>query len=406
MRRGSGLTRGTKARVDHRPSRSLIDYCYDPKTRGVVLQLSVAALLVWLVWAVVDNTIRNLEAQGIAAGFGFLGNTAGFDISQSLIAYTSTDTHGRAFLVGLLNTLLVAVVGIVLATVIGFIIGVARLSQNWLISTLAAIYIETVRNVPPLLMLFAVYFGVIKNLPRPRDSIELPFASYLNLRGLYLPKPVWDEDIWLVLLALLMGCVAAIWINRRAQKKRIDTGEQSSVLLSVLGCILGLPALAFILTGFPVSFDVPQLGRFNLRGGFVISPEFIALVSGLTLYTASFIAEIVRSGIMSVPKGQREAASALGLHDGQVMRLVIIPQALRVIIPPLTNQYLNLTKNSSLAVAIGYPDLVSVFAGTVLNLTNQAVEVILMTMAVYLSLSLLTSLFMNWFNARVALVER
>lgn len=400
------MTRATKARVDHRPSRSLTDYFYDPKTRGVVLQLSVAALLVWLVWAVVDNTIRNLEAQGIAAGFGFLGNTAGFDISQSLIAYTSTDTHGRAFLVGLLNTLLVAVVGIVLATIIGFIIGVARLSKNWLISTLAAIYIETVRNVPPLLMLFAVYFGVIKNLPRPRDSIELPFASYLNLRGLYLPKPIWDEGIWLVLLAFFIGCVAAIWINRRAQKKRIDTGEQSSVLLFVLGCILGLPALAFILTGFPVSFDVPQLGRFNLRGGFVISPEFIALVSGLTLYTASFIAEIVRSGIMSVPKGQREAASALGLHDGQVMRLVIIPQALRVIIPPLTNQYLNLTKNSSLAVAIGYPDLVSVFAGTVLNLTNQAVEVILMTMAVYLSLSLLTSLFMNWFNARVALVER
>ncbi len=371
-----------------------------------MLQLTVAAVLIWLVWAVVDNTIRNLEAQGIAAGFGFLRNTSGFDISQSLISYTSTDTHGRAFLVGLLNTLLVAVVGIALATIIGFVIGIARLSRNWLISTLAAVYIETVRNVPPLLMLFAVYFGVIKNLPRPRDSIELPFASYLNLRGLYLPKPIWDEAIWFVVLAFVIGCIAAIWINRRAQRIRIETGEQRRALLPVLGCVLGLPALAFVLAGFPVSFDVPQLGRFNLRGGVVVSPEFIALVSGLTLYTAAFIAEIVRSGILSVPKGQREAASALGLHDGQVMRLVIIPQALRVIIPPLTNQYLNLTKNSSLAVAIGYPDLVSVFAGTVLNLTNQAVEVILMTMAVYLSLSLLTSLFMNWFNARVALVER
>ena len=371
-----------------------------------MLQLTVAVILIWLIWSVVDNTIRNLEAQGIAAGFGFLRNTSGFDISQSLISYTSTDTHGRAFLVGLLNTLLVAVVGVVLATVIGFVIGIARLSQNWLVSTLAAVYIETIRNVPPLLMLFAVYFGVIKTLPRPRDSIEFPFATYLNLRGLYLPRPIWDEAIWFVLLAFVIGFIAAFWINRRAKKIQIETGVQPRVLFPVLGCVLGLPALAFVLAGFPVSFDVPQLGRFNLRGGFVISPEFIALVSGLTLYTAAFIAEIVRSGILSVPKGQREAASALGLRDGQVMRLIIIPQALRVIIPPLTNQYLNLTKNSSLAVAIGYPDLVSVFAGTVLNLTNQAVEVIIMTMAVYLSLSLLTSLFMNWFNARVALVER
>ena len=371
-----------------------------------MLQLIVAVLLVWLVWATVDNTIRNLRAQGIASGFGFLWNTAGFDISQSLVPYTSTDSHGRAFLVGLLNTLLVAVVGIVLATVLGFVIGVARLSRNWLVSTLASVYIETVRNVPPLLMLFAVYFGVLKTLPSPRNSIELPFSSYLNLRGLYVPRPIWDEGIWIVLLALLVGIVAAVWIRRRTEKKRIETGEQGTVLLPVLACVLGLPALAFVLAGFPVTFDVPQLGRFNLKGGLVVMPEFMALVVGLTLYTAAFIAEIVRSGILSVHKGQQEAAAALGLHDGQVMRLVILPQALRVIIPPLTNQYLNLTKNSSLAVAIGYPDLVSVFAGTTLNLTNQAVEVVLMTMGVYLFLSLCTSLFMNWFNARVALVER
>jgi len=400
------LTRATKARNEQRSLRSVTDYFYDPKTRGIVLQLIVAVLLVWLVWATVDNTIRNLRAQGIASGFGFLWNTAGFDISQSLIPYTSTDSHGRAFLVGLLNTLLVAVVGIVLATVLGFVIGVARLSRNWLVSTLASVYIETVRNVPPLLMLFAVYFGVLKTLPSPRNSIELPFTSYLNLRGLYIPRPIWVEGIWIVLLALLVGIVAAIWIRRRAEKKRIETGEQGTVLLPVLGCVLGFPALAFVLAGFPVTFDVPQLGRFNLKGGLVVMPEFMALVVGLTLYTAAFIAEIVRSGILSVHRGQREAAAALGLHDGQVMRLVILPQALRVIIPPLTNQYLNLTKNSSLAVAIGYPDLVSVFAGTTLNLTNQAVEVVLMTMGVYLFLSLCTSLFMNWFNARVALVER
>ena len=400
------MTRATKARSEHRSLRSFTDYFYDPKTRGIVLQLIVAVLLVWLVWATVDNTIRNLRAQGIASGFGFLWNTAGFDISQSLIPYTSTDSHGRAFLVGLLNTLLVAVVGIVLATVLGFVIGVARLSRNWLVSTLASVYIETVRNVPPLLMLFAVYFGVLKTLPSPRNSIELPFSSYLNLRGLYVPRPIWGEGIWIVLLALLVGIVAAVWIRRRTEKKRIETGEQGTVLLPVLACVLGLPALAFVLAGSPVTFDVPQLGRFNLKGGLVIMPEFMALVVGLTLYTAAFIAEIVRSGILSVHKGQQEAAAALGLHDGQVMRLVILPQALRVIIPPLTNQYLNLTKNSSLAVAIGYPDLVSVFAGTTLNLTNQAVEVVLMTMGVYLFLSLCTSLFMNWFNARVALVER
>jgi len=400
------LTRATKARNEQRSLRSFTDYFYDPKTRGIVLQLIVAVLLVWLVWATVDNTIRNLRAQGIASGFGFLWNTAGFDISQSLIPYTSTDSHGRAFLVGLLNTLLVAVVGIVLATVLGFVIGVARLSRNWLVSTLASVYIETVRNVPPLLMLFAVYFGVLKTLPSPRNSIELPFSSYLNLRGLYVPRPIWGEGIWIVLLALLVGIVAAVWIRRRTEKKRIETGEQGTVLLPVLACVLGLPALAFVLAGSPVTFDVPQLGRFNLKGGLVIMPEFMALVVGLTLYTAAFIAEIVRSGILSVHKGQQEAAAALGLHDGQVMRLVILPQALRVIIPPLTNQYLNLTKNSSLAVAIGYPDLVSVFAGTTLNLTNQAVEVVLMTMGVYLFLSLCTSLFMNWFNARVALVER
>lgn len=400
------MTGTTKPQAGLRASRSLADYLYDPKARGVALQLVVALVLAWFAWAIIDNTIRNLQAQGIASGFDFLSHTAGFDISQSLIPYVNTMSYGRAFLVGLLNTLLVAVVGIVLATIVGFIIGIARLSRNWLIATLASVYIETLRNIPPLLMLFAVYFGVLKNLPSPRNSLELPFASYLNTRGLYLPAPVWGEGMWLVLLAVAAGCSVAAWLFFKARRKRIETGKRDSVVLPALACVIGLPLVAFALMGFPLSFDLPELGRFNLRGGFVVLPELIALVTGLTLYTAAFIAEIVRSGILAVPKGQREAASALGLHDSQVMRLVIIPQALRVIVPPLTNQYLNLTKNSSLAVAIGYPDLVSVFAGTVLNQTNQAVEVILITMGVYLVLSLLTSLFMNWFNARVALVER
>ncbi|MEQ8825917.1 MAG: amino acid ABC transporter permease [Filomicrobium sp.] len=384
----------------------MADYFYDPKIRGLGLQILVALLLVYFVSAIIGNTIRNLEAQGIASGFGFLDRTAGFDISQTLISYSNTMTYARAFWVGLLNTLLVAVIGIFLATIIGFVIGIARLSKNWLIATLAGAYIEIIRNIPPLLMLFAVYFGVLKSLPNPRDSLELPFSSYLNVRGLYLPAPQWEAGMWVVVAALLLAITFSIFVYWRARRIRIETGAQNPVLWPVLGLLFGLPTLAFVVMGFPLSFDVPELGRFNLRGGAVILPEFIALLTGLTLYTAAFIAEIVRSGILSVPKGQSEAAAALGLKDNHAMRLVIIPQALRVIIPPLTNQYLNLTKNSSLAVAIGYPDLVSVFAGTVLNQTNQAVEVILITMAVYLTLSLFTSLLMNWFNARMALVER
>lgn len=400
------MTQTSETRARPVRTRSFSDYLYDPKTRGLVLQALVAGLLVWFVWEIVDNTIRNLEAQGIASGFDFLGRTAGFDISQSLIPYKNTMSYGRAFVVGLLNTLLVAVIGIVLATIIGFVVGIARLSQNWLVSTLAAIYIETLRNIPPLLMLFAVYFGVLKNLPAPRDSLELPLASYLNVRGLYVPAPVWGEGTWVVVAALAVGIAAAVWLFFDARRTRIATGVQKPFMGRALAVAVGLPVAAFVAMGMPLSFDAPELGRFNLRGGVVVQPEFIALLTGLTLYTAAFIAEIVRSGILAVPKGQREAAAALGLHEGQIMRLVIIPQALRVIIPPLTNQYLNLTKNSSLAVAIGYPDLVSVFAGTVLNQTNQAVEVVLITMAVYLVISLLTSLFMNWFNARMALVER
>lgn len=400
------MTGRAKLQTEKRSSRSLADYFYDPKIRGLGLQIIVALLLVYFVSAIIGNTIRNLEAQGIASGFGFLDRTAGFDISQTLIPYSNTMTYARAFWVGLLNTLLVAVIGIFLATIIGFVVGIARLSKNWLIATLAGAYIEIIRNIPPLLMLFAVYFGVLKSLPNPRDSLELPFSSYLNVRGLYLPAPQWEAGMWVVLAALLLAITSSIFIYWRARRIRIETGAQYPVLWPVLGLLFGLPALAFVVMGFPLSFDVPELGRFNLRGGAVILPEFIALLTGLTLYTAAFIAEIVRSGILSVPKGQSEAAAALGLKDNHAMRLVIIPQALRVIIPPLTNQYLNLTKNSSLAVAIGYPDLVSVFAGTVLNQTNQAVEVILITMAVYLTLSLVTSLLMNWFNARMALVER
>ncbi len=384
----------------------LNDRLYDPKTRGVLFQLLVVVALVWLGYEIVTNTIENLRRQGIASGFDFLGHTAGFDISQTLIAYENTSTYGRAFLVGLTNTLLVAILGIVIATAVGFLVGIARLSHNWLIRTLATAFVELIRNIPPLLMLFFVYFGVLKNLPQPRESIALPFSTYLNVRGLSVPAPVWGEGSWMILAALVAGIVGAFFWARHVRKVRIETGRQLAMALPVAGFLLVPPVLAFLALGAPLTFDVPEAGRFNVRGGLTVLPELVALLFGLSLYTAAFIAEIVRSGILGVPKGQTEAAAALGLHGGQIMRLVVIPQALRIIIPPLTNQYLNLTKNSSLAVAIGYPDLVAVFGNTVLSQTNQAVEVILITMAVYLVISLATSLFMNWFNRRMALVER
>ena len=354
----------------------------------------------------VSNVAENLRRQNIVAGLDFLGETAGFDISQSLIEYSNLSTYGRAFWVGLLNTLLVAVLGIVAATVIGFVIGIARLSSNWLVARLAGAYVEIVRNLPLLLQLFFWYAAVLQTLPSPRQSHVLPGGAFLNVRGLYLPAPVPQPGFAAVALALAAGlalAVAAWWWARRRQAL---TGERFPALWTGLSAVVGLPLLAFLAAGSPLRFDYPELQGFNFQGGITVLPELIALLLGLSIYTASFIAEIVRAGILGVSKGQTEAAQALGLSKGQTLRLVVIPQAARIIIPPLTSQYLNLTKNSSLAVAIGYPDLVNVFAGTVLNQTNKhAVEVILITMGVFLTLSLLTSLFMNWFNRRMALVE-
>lgn len=386
--------------------RSLVDLLYEPRSRGLLLQALMIVLLVAVGYEIVSNAIANLRRQGIATGFDFLDRTAGFDIAQSLIDYTNTMSYGRAFWVGLLNTLLVASLGIVLATVIGFTVGIARLSSNWLIARLAGVYVEVIRNIPPLLMLFAIYFAVLKTLPLPKDSIALPFGSFLNVRGLALPKPMFQDGMVWVGLALVAALIGAIGLKLWAARRQRATGRTFPAALAGLALIVMLPLLAFYVAGQPVAFDAPKAGRFNVSGGLTLLPEFVALLVGLSLYTAAFIAEIVRAGIAGVAKGQKEAAAALGLTPGQSMRLVVIPQALRIIIPPLTNQFLNLTKNSSLAVAIGYPDLVSVFAGTVLNQTNQAIEVILVTMGVYLLLSLVTSLLMNWFNARMALVER
>ena len=384
----------------------LVAYLYRAEVRQAIFQVLLLAAVIAAGWWVVHNVADNLRRQNIASGFSFLGRTSGFDVSQSLISYSSTSTYGRAFWVGLLNTLLVAGIGIVVATVLGFTLGIARLSSNWLIAKLAAAYVEVVRNIPLLLQLFFWYFAVLKSLPGPRQSHVLPGGAFLNVRGLYLPAPVPEPGFDLVLLALVAGMVIATVLWRRARRVQAETGRRSPVLHFMLLAIVGLPLVTFLATGTPIALDYPELRGFNFHGGVPVQPELAALVLALSLYTASFIGEIVRAGILGVPKGQTEAAQAIGLTRGQTLRQVVIPQAARIIIPPLTSQYLNLTKNSSLAVAIGYPDFVSVFTGTVLNQTGQAVEVILLTMAVYLSFSLGTAMLMNWFNRRVALVER
>jgi general L-amino acid transport system permease protein len=384
---------------------ALTSFLYRPEVRQVLYQLLLLAVVAYAAQWVVSNVADNLRRQNIASGFEFLDRTSGFDVSQSLIAYSHASTYGRAFWVGLLNTLLVSALGILAATVIGFVVGIARLSSNWLIARLATAYVEIVRNLPLLLQLFFWYFAVLKNLPAPRQSHVLPGGAFLNVRGLYLPGPVPQPGFDAVVAALGAGIMVAVGLWAWARRRQASTGRRPSVLWPAVLAVIGLPLAAFLVSGRPLAFDYPQLRGFNFQGGITVLPELIALLLGLSIYTASFIAEIVRAGILGVPKGQMEAAQAIGLTHRQTLRLVVIPQALRIIIPPLTSQYLNLTKNSSLAVAIGYPDFVSVFTGTVLNQTGQAVEVILITMGVFLTLSLATSLFMNWFNRRIALVE-
>ncbi len=378
----------------------------DPRVRGIVYQVLTLLVVVWIGVEFWTNAVSNLERANIASGFGFLDTTAGFGIVQTLIEYTEESSYGRAFFVGLLNTLVVAVFGILLATIIGFLVGIGSLSRNWLIRQICVAYVEVMRNIPLLLHLFFWYFGVLRAVPGPRESLNFLDSIFVNNRGIYFPRPEGGEGFGLVLLLVCIGIAASFFIARWARKRREQTGQPFPVLYWSLGLIVGIPLAVFLLLGMPLTFDYPELRGFNFRGGIVMIPEFISLVLALSIYTAGFIAENVRSGIQSVNKGQTEAAYALGIQPGPTMRLVIIPQAMRVIIPPLTSQYLNLTKNSSLAVAIAYPDLVSVFAGTVLNQTGQAVEILFLTMSVYLTLSILTSILMNWYNSRIALVER
>ncbi len=372
--------------------------------RDAVLQaLVLVAVVAGMVW-LVGNVQSNLERQNINSGFGFLSERAGFGINQTLIDYTEDDSFGRVVVIGLLNTLLVSILGILFATLLGFSLGVARLSRNWLISKIAMVYIEIFRNVPLLLQIMFWYFGVLRNLPSPRQALSVGDAMFISNRGIVVP---WLEAgagaMWygLGLLALAAGF---IWLRRRALNAKLTSGQPTQVWRPLLVLALALFGAAAVMAGVPFALDVPQLKGFNFRGGVTVIPEFVALLLALSLYTAAFIAEIVRSGINSVNKGQREASAALGLPESLALRLVVIPQALRVIIPPLTSQYLNLTKNSSLAVAIAYPDIVSVLAGTTLSQVGQAVEIIFVTMMIYLSLSLFTSWAMNRYNQRMAFV--
>lgn len=375
-------------------------------SREIVYQLLVVVALMALGGYFFSNATTNLEQQGIASGFGFFDNPAGFDIILHLIDYSEQSSYGRAFVVGLLNTLLVSLLGIMIASVLGLLIGLARLSDNWLVAKISALYIEIFRNIPLLLQIFFWYFAVLRTLPHPRQSIELGHACALNIRGLYCPKPIFTPDIFPFVLSLILAVVFGYGLALYAKRRQRLTGQQWSVLMPTLILLVLLITACSRQWGLPFYLDYPVLKGFNFHGGFVIIPELTALLLALSIYTAAFIAEIVRAGILAVPKGQSEAAASLGLKRSLVIRFVVLPQALRVIIPPLTSQYLNLTKNSSLAAAIAYPDLISVFAGTVLNQTGQAIEVIGITMAVYLTISLTISTLMNLYNRRMALVER
>lgn len=378
----------------------------DPRTRSILIQGTVLVLVCVALWFFISNGRANLAARNIQTGFGFLDQQAGFDISQTLIAYSENASYGRVFMIGLLNTLLVSAIGVVLATIIGFGVGIARLSSNWLVSKLAEVYVEVIRNLPLLFQILFWYLGVLAAMPAARQSLSFFGIAYFNNRGVVLARPLFDAGSGIVGLALIAGIVLALAVRWWAYRRQMATGKPFPTIKTMLGLIFGLPILAFIATGFPISIEWPQLRGFNFIGGIRIIPEFVALLLALSTYTGGFIAEIVRAGIQSVNRGQGEAAASLGLRPGSILRFVVVPQALRVIIPPLTSQYLNLIKNSSLAVAIGYPDFFALFAGTTLNQTGQAIEIIAMTMAVYLVISLIISGLMNFYNRRMALVER
>ena len=387
------------------PKKALSLSWSDPRFRNIVWQVVILGAVAATVWYLVRNTNRNLAARHIATGFAFLGRTAGIPIGESLISYDSSiDTYGRALLIGVLNTLKVAVVGVVLATVLGTVIGVARLSKNWLIARIAAVYVEVIRDIPVLLQLL-FWYELLHGLPVPKASFHPLPGVFLSNRGIKVPVVEWSAPFWWALGAFALGMVGTVAWSRTATRQQEANGMRPKVWPVALGLLVGFPVLIWGALGAPFAVEMPELHGFNFTGGATVSPEYATLTLALVIYTASYIAEIVRSGIQAVPQGQWEAAGALGLRPRMVLRQVVLPQALRVVIPPMTSQYLNLTKNSSLAVAVGYQDVVSIDQ-TTLNQTGQSIEGIALVMAIFLVISLSISLFMNWYNARIALVER
>ena len=379
----------------------------DKELRSVSIQVITIALLFAFVAFIVNNAITNLEANGKGYSFKFLWDASNYDINQTLIDYNSRSPHIRAAMVGLLNTLLVAVTGIIIATIVGFVLGVLRLSDNWLINKVVYFYIEYVRNVPVLLHILLVHGIVVNTLPIPKNAINMADGTFfLANRGFYTPKPLFEPAMWAVFIALLIGIGFTWWFRNYAHKTQDATGKIYPVFWISLAAIFGLPIIVYFLAGSPMTFEMAALKGFNFKGGLVLRPEFIALTLALSLYTAAFIAEIVRAGIQAISHGQTEAAYALGIKPGRTMSLVIIPQALRVIIPPLSSQYLNITKNSSLAIAIGYMDIVATIGGISLNQTGREMECMTIVLGIYLAFSLMISAFMNWYNKKMKLVER
>ncbi|NOR25342.1 MAG: ABC transporter permease subunit [Desulforhopalus sp.] len=382
-----------------------IPFLRDPAKLSILYQIFTVLGVGLLSYYLVNNTLANLERQSISTGFGFLDKESSFEIGEALIQYSAADSYGRALLVGFLNTLIVSFIGIILTVILGTILGIARLSSNWLVAKLSAIYIELFQDIPVLLQLFFWYAFFYEVLPSPRQALNPIPGLFLCNRGMIFGVPLWHEAYKYAIAAFIIGGIAVFFLRRWAAKRQAATGKIFPTFRASLALLIGLPLLAWWLTGAPTEMSVPKLSGFNFKGGITISPEFAALLLGLVLYTAAFVAEVVRAGIQSVGKGQTEAAISIGLKQGHVLNLVILPQALRVIVPPLTSQLLNLTKNSSLAVAIGYPDFVSV-AGTTINQTGQAIEGVALIMIVYLIFSLSTSAVMNWYNKKIAIVER
>ena len=378
----------------------------DKETRSVAIQVLTLALLFGFFFYIIRNAVINLETIGKGYSFDFLWEPASYDISQRLIEYDSRSPHWRATLVGILNTLLVAVTGVIIATIVGFVMGVLRLSKNWLINKVVYCYIEYVRNVPVLLHILMVHGIIINTLPRPKNAINIDDTFFLSNRGFYVPKPLFEPAMWAVFIAFLAGIGFSWWFTRYAHKVQDATGKIYPVLWISLAAIFLFPILVYLIVGQPITLEYAELKGFNFKGGMVLRPEYLALTLALALYTAAFIAEIVRAGIQAISHGQTEAGRALGIKESRIMSLVVIPQALRVIIPPLSSQYLNLTKNSSLAIAIGYMDIVGTIGGVSLNQTGREMECMTIVLALYLSFSLLISAFMNWYNKKMKLVER